>query len=109
VAQTQKVSVVQGDNNIKLVFNIKKDNNVETILGATIDLQFANQENGITIKRKCTITEPTSGECMYFLTSEDTSVPGAYVSELTITYANGTKLTYLNPLILVVKAQMIPD
>lgn len=105
----QKITVVQGDNNVKLIFNIKKDNIVESILGATIDLQFKNSVDGSTIKRQCTITEPSSGECMYVLLSEDTSIPGSYLTELTIRYANGTKLTYLNPLLLIVQPQIITD
>jgi hypothetical protein len=103
----EKLKVVQYDNNIKLIFNITKDNNVESILGATIDIQFKNTVTGLTIKRQCTITEPTSGECIYVLTSEDTAIVGIYESELTITYANGTKLTYLRPFILIVQDQVV--
>jgi hypothetical protein len=103
----QKINVVQGDNDIKLIFNIKKDNNVESILGANIDLQFKNFSTGDTIKRQCTITEPSSAECMYILTSEDTSTAGVYQTELTIKYANGTKLTYLQPLLLNIQQQIV--
>jgi hypothetical protein len=103
----QKITRVQGDNNVKIVFNIKKDKIVESILGATVDLQFKNVVTGQEIKRQCTITEPTSGECMYILTSTDTAEAGTYQTELTITYANGTKLTYLQPFILVVQPQIV--
>jgi hypothetical protein len=103
----QKINVVQGDNNIKLIFNIKKDNNVESILGATIDLQFKNILTNDIIKRQCVVTEPSSGECMYTLTTEDTAIVGTYRSELAITYANGTKLTYLQPFTLNIHQQLV--
>jgi len=103
----QKINVVQGDNNIKLVFNIKKDNIVEPILGAIIDLQFKNTVTGFIMKRKCVITESTSAECMYVLVSEDTQEVGGYQSELTINYINGTKITSLNPITLIIQPQVV--
>ena len=106
---SQRITVTQGDNNIKLIFNILKDTRIESILGATIDLQFINSSTGDTMKRQCTISEASSAECMYILTSVDTQEVGGYSTELTITYANGTKITSPKPIILVVLPQTVID
>lgn len=102
-----RISVVQNDNNIKLIFNIKKDSRIESLLGATVYLQFKERQTGTTLKRECVITDATMAECMYVLTSEDTAMSGGYVSEIQILYANGTKLTYQNPIILVVTPEIV--
>ena len=105
----QKITVYQNDNNIRLIFNIKKDNIVESILGAIIKFQLINSKTGETIKKECVITDPTSGECVYVLTSNDLSKVATYKTEMQIIYSNGTKLTYPNPVIISVLPEIVPD
>jgi hypothetical protein len=104
---SQKINVVQNDNNIKLIFTIKKDGIEESILGATIRFQMYEQSKDITLKRNCTITDPTTAECMYILTSDDLIDTGTYQTELQIIYPNGTKLTQRNPVIINVLPEVV--
>jgi hypothetical protein len=102
-----KIQVIQNDNNHKLIFTIKKDNRIESIFGAIVQLQFVNRENGHIMKRECTITDPDVAECMYILTSEDLSETGSYATEVTVIYSNGTRLTHQNPFTLVVIPEIV--
>lgn len=106
---TPRISVYQNDNNINLVFNIKKDGKVESILGATILFQMLDNQSGNIIKHECTITDPSSAECMYTLTEEDLKVATIYQTEIQIIYSNGTKLSYPNPVIIRVLPEIIPN
>ena len=104
---SQKINLIQNDNNIKLIFNITKDGRVESIIGATILLELKNTQSGKVISNQCVITDPTTAECMYILKSSDTSEAGGYISEITITYSNGTVLRENNPIILIIAPQSI--
>jgi hypothetical protein len=102
-----KVDLVRGDNNIKLIWNIKKDDRIESLLGATIKLQFIERNTNVVLKRECVITDASTAECMYVITQEDTSVVGSYLSEMEIEYSNGTILKYQNPIILIVRPEIV--
>ena len=103
----QRIRLTQNDNDVKFIFNIKKDGIVETILGATIEFQLEGSESGRKICRECEITDANSGECMYSFTTEDLSVPDTYMSEIQITYSNGTKLTHRNPVVVIVIPEVV--
>lgn len=102
-----RIDLVRGDNNIKLIWNIKKDGRIESLLGATIKLQFIERNTGAILDRECTITDASTAECMYIITQDDTNIVGSYLTEMEILYANGTKIKYQNPIILVVKPEIV--
>ena len=104
---SQKIKVVQNDNNIRLIFTIKKDNMIESLVGARVSLQFINRATNYTMIRDCTIVDPNAAECLYSLTREDLSIIGSYFTELTVEYLNGTILTIQNPIVLIVSEEFV--
>jgi hypothetical protein len=104
---SQKIRVVQNDNNIKLIFTIKKDGTLESLSGAIVSLQFINKAAGYSMTRLCTITDASVAECEYSLTDEDLAQTGSFLTELTVEYLNGTKLTSQNPIILIVTPELV--
>ena len=71
--QVPIITVGQYDNGNKLVFNLTKDNLVESISGATIKLKFKEKNKGYEMKRQCKINDSEMAEVEYVLTSEDTN------------------------------------
>jgi hypothetical protein len=57
---SSKIQVVQNDNNHKLIFIIRKDGRIESLLGAIVQLQFINRANGNIMKRECVITDASA-------------------------------------------------
>lgn len=104
-----KISVQQYDNGIKLYFTIRKDGLLEPLSGAEVLLKFKEETTGRTLNRYCVITDAEMAECLYTLTSEDLAVAGDYLSELQVTYANGTKLSMDNPVLLLVTEESIEN
>jgi hypothetical protein len=109
MATPKKISTVEGENNIKLIFTIKKDGIIESLLGATILLQFTGKNTGNIMYRQCTITDASAAECIYILTEEDLSVVDNYMTELEIEYPNGTKLISQNPIVLTVLPEIVEN
>lgn len=101
------IKAIQNDNNIKLAFYITKDERVESLLGATVTLQFVDTKTGYTMKRDCVITDAQAAECIYVLTSTDLAIVGNYMTEMTVQYSNGTKLTKQNPFVLSVAKELV--
>jgi hypothetical protein len=109
MAQTQTlIKAIQNDNKMKLIFYITKEMRVESLLGATITLQFIDTKTGETMTRNCDITDAQGAECVYILTSNDLKNVGNYMTELTVEYSNGTKLTKQNPFVLSVAKELVP-
>lgn len=104
---TPRIEVAQYDNGIRLVFNLTKDGLVENINGATIKLKFKELNKGYEIKRNCKITDVEMAEVEYTLTSEDTLIPGEYITEVEIVYANDVVLSKDNPFYLVITKERI--
>ena len=105
--QVPTITVGQYDNGNKLVFNLTKDNLVESISGATIKLKFKEKNKGYEIKRQCKINDSEMAEVEYVLTSEDTMIAGEYITEMEIHYANGTILSKYNPFYLIIEKEQI--
>lgn len=109
MAKIPVIPVTQNDNNIKVIFYIKKDNIYESLVNATISFQMTDYKSGTVLKRTATITDATIAECMYILTSEDTKVVGTYQTEIQVKYANGTRLTQRNPVIINILPEVVVD
>lgn len=104
---TPIITVGQYDNGNKLVFNLTKDNLIESITGATIKLKFKEKNKGYEIKRECRINDTEMAEIEYILTSEDTMIPGEYITEMEVHYSNGTILSKYNPFYLIIEKEQI--
>lgn len=102
-----EINIHQYDNGIELVFSITNNNLIESIAGAIVKLKLKEQKTGYEIKRKCTITDAELGECLYILTTEDTSVYGTFISEIEIVYSNGRILSNYAPFILNINKEII--
>jgi hypothetical protein len=76
-------------------------------VGASVYLQFINRDTGNSMIRSCTITDASYAECMYILTHDDLSEAGNFLTEITVEYLNGTKLTYQNPIVLIVVPEIV--
>jgi hypothetical protein len=109
VASPVRINTVQNENNIKLIFTIKKDGRIESLLGAVILLQFTGKNTGNIMYRQCTITDASAAECIYILTENDLSVVDNYQTELEVEYPNGTKLIKQNPIILTVVSEIVEN
>lgn len=103
----QRIKIQQFDNGIKLIFNIRKDGMAETLQGGEVIFKMKHTTEGISITRKCTITNANVGECEYILTREDLSVVGGYITELETRFANGVVLSQDNPIILTITPEQI--
>lgn len=97
-----KVTVYQKDNGIKLYISITKDNLVESILGAEIEVKMKGANTGTEIIKSThssiqqdiiNITDAEMGEICITLWEKDTQVVDVYNMRITTTYSNGTKLT----------------
>ena len=102
-----RIEVAQYDNGIRLVLNLTKDGLVESIAGAIIKLKFKEKNKGYEIKRQCKINDSEMAEIEYVLTTEDTMIPGEYISEIEIHYSNGTILSKYNPFYLIIVKEQI--
>lgn len=109
MAKKTKITVQQHDNGIKLYFTIRKDGLLEPLNGAEVLVKFKEETTGRTLNRLCEITDAEMAECLYTLTSNDLSVAGNYLSEVQVTYSNGTKLSQENPIILIVTEESIEN
>lgn len=107
MSNVSRIEVAQYDNGIRLVFNLTKDGLIESINGATIKLKFKEKNKGYEIKRECRINDTEMAEIEYVLTSEDTMIPGEYITEMEIHYANGTILSKYNPFYLIIEKEQI--
>lgn len=107
MSNVSRIEVAQHDNGIRLVFNLTKDGLIESISGAVIKLKFKEQNKGYEIKRECKINDTEMAEIEYVLTSEDTMIPGEYITEMEIHYANGTILSKYNPFYLIIEKEQI--
>lgn len=102
-----RIEVAQYDNGIRLVLNLTKDGLIESIIGAIIKLKFKEKNKGYEIKRQCKINDTEMAEVEYVLTTEDTMIPGEYITEIEIHYANGTILSKYNPFYLIINKEQI--
>jgi len=102
-----KIEVNQFDNNIKLIFTIKKDSRVESLYGAMVYFKMKEKNTETVLIRECSITDANAAECMYILTREDTAISGSYITELEIIYSNQTEISINNPVIIIVKPELI--
>lgn len=109
MASPVRINTVQNENNIKLIFTIKKDGRIESLLGAVILLQFTGKNTGNIMYRQCTITDASAAECIYILTENDLSVVDNYQTELEVEYPNGTKLKRQNPIVLTVVSEIVEN
>lgn len=109
MASPIKIPVVQNSNNIRLIFTIKKDGRIESLLGAIVSLQFIDKRSGNTMCRQCTITDASAAECIYILTKNDLAEVGNYQTELEVEYPNETKLIKQNPIILMVSPEVVSN
>ena len=107
MARVPVITCVQNDNNIKIIFNIKKDGIYESLLGATIYFQMTELKSGTVYKRIAEITDATTAECMYILTSQDLAIVGTFQTEIQVKYSNGTILTKRNPVVISVVPEVV--
>jgi hypothetical protein len=103
---SQKITLHQYDNGIKLLLTIRKDGVIEPLNGAKVLIKFRNKSTGYEFDRYATITDANNAECEYVFTEEDLSVPGGYVTEVETTYSNGTVISTFNPLIVVIQTEI---
>lgn len=109
IRNSKEIRVQQYDKGIRIYFYIRKDSLLEPITGAEVLLKFMNNDKGIVLNRKCTITDSEMGECLYILTAEDTFNDGNYITEIEIRYSNGVILSVDNPFSYVVTPEIIPN
>ena len=109
MASPVRIRTVQNENNIKINFTIRKDGRIESLLGATILLQFTGKNTENIMYRQCTITDASAAECIYILTDEDLSVVDSYKTELEVEYPNETRLIKQNPIVLTVLPEIVEN
>lgn len=102
-----EVHLQQYDNGKELIFELTNNGLVEAINGAIVKLKLKEVNSGHEIKRRCTITDAELAICEYIMTSEDTAIPGEYISEVEIEYANGRISSCPNPFKLIISKEVI--
>lgn len=102
-----RITISQYDNGIKIIMPITKDGMIEPLNGATVKFKMMNNNVGRTVEKIATITDATAGECEIVFTKEDTSMTGAYITEVETTFSNGTVLSCDNPMVIAITPERI--
>lgn len=104
---TTRIVLQQYDNGKELVLHLTNNGLVEAITGAIVKLKLREVKTGHEIKRRCTITDPELAICEYVMTAEDTAIPGEYITEVEIVYANGRVSSCRRPFTLIIEKEEI--
>lgn len=106
---TQKITLQQNDNGIKLLFTISKDGIVSDITNSKIRIKFANPSEGTEFWKEAKIVDAENGQAQCVLFKRDIAGMGTYQTEVETTYPNGVRLSNKNPFLVTIIPEIFEE
>lgn len=106
---TQKITLQQNDNGIKLLFTISKDKQVSDITNSKIRIKFANPSEGTEFWKEAKIVDAENGQAQCVLFKKDIAGIGTYQTEVETTYPNGVRLSSKNPFLVTIVPEIFEE
>ena len=106
---TQKITLQQNDNGIKLLFTISKDKQVSDITNSKIRIKFANPSEGTEFWKEAKIVDAENGQAQCVLFKKDIAGMGTYQTEVETTYPNGVRLSSKNPFLVTIVPEIFEE
>lgn len=106
---TQKITLQQNDNGIKLLFTISKDKQVSDITNSKIRIKFANPSEGTEFWKEAKIVDAENGQAQCVLFKKDIVGIGTYQTEVETTYPNGVRLSSKNPFLVTIIPEIFEE
>lgn len=106
---TQKITLQQNDNGIKLLFTISKDKQVSDITNSKIRIKSANPSEGTEFWKEAKIVDAENGQAQCVLFKKDIAGMGTYQTEVETTYPNGVRLSSKNPFLVTIVPEIFEE
>ena len=106
---TQKITLQQNDNGIKLLFTISKDKQVSDITNSKIRIKFVNPSEGTEFWKEAKIVDAENGQAQCVLFKKDIAGMGTYQTEVETTYPNGVRLSSKNPFLVTIVPEIFEE